>query len=273
MTARRCMVRASCNAADSSTSRPEQDGPHTPSQAYRRRMERLPGDRRGVRRAHPRCEATAANDGAPTTLNGIRMIRRFTIEGFKRFEQKTVIDLDGVNVLVGANNSGKSTILHALTLFQYCVRDDPPDEWQPFGTETACPGAADGESRRVRCPAGRRSCGSLAERARAHQGPAESPDAACGVRQRRDDRLQLQLDYNRFHIVLSTAGPLARGHRWTRDPARSHLLGLSPARGVPHPCRPAGTGCDSSAMARWCGTCCGICASTRVRAGTRSRSS
>lgn len=49
------------------------------------------------------------------------MIRRFTIEGFKRFEQKTVIDLDDVTVLVGANNSGKSTILHALTLFQYCV--------------------------------------------------------------------------------------------------------------------------------------------------------
>ena len=49
------------------------------------------------------------------------MIRRFTIEGFKRFEQKTVIDLDDVTVLVGANNSGKSTILHALTLFQHCV--------------------------------------------------------------------------------------------------------------------------------------------------------
>ena len=49
------------------------------------------------------------------------MIRRFTIEGFKRFEQETVIDLDDMTVLVGENNSGKSTILHALTLFQYCV--------------------------------------------------------------------------------------------------------------------------------------------------------
>ncbi len=49
------------------------------------------------------------------------MICRFTIEGFKRFEPETVIDLDDVTVLVGANNSGKSTILHALTLFQYCV--------------------------------------------------------------------------------------------------------------------------------------------------------
>ena len=49
------------------------------------------------------------------------MIRRFTIRGFKRFERETAIDLDPVTVLVGANNSGKSTILEALTLFQYCV--------------------------------------------------------------------------------------------------------------------------------------------------------
>ena len=49
------------------------------------------------------------------------MIRRFTIKGFKRFERETVIELDPVTVLVGVNNSGKSTILDALTLFQYCV--------------------------------------------------------------------------------------------------------------------------------------------------------
>ena len=42
------------------------------------------------------------------------MIRRFTIEGFKRFQRETVIDLDDVTVLVGANNSGKSTILHPM---------------------------------------------------------------------------------------------------------------------------------------------------------------
>ena len=49
------------------------------------------------------------------------MIRRFTVKGFKRFERETKIDLDAVTLLVGANNSGKSTILEALTLFQYCV--------------------------------------------------------------------------------------------------------------------------------------------------------
>ena len=49
------------------------------------------------------------------------MIRRFTVHGFKRFERETVVDLDDVTVLIGANNSGKSTVLLALTLFQYCV--------------------------------------------------------------------------------------------------------------------------------------------------------
>ena len=49
------------------------------------------------------------------------MIRSFRIKGFKRFEQETKIELDAITVLVGANNSGKSTILEALTLFQYCI--------------------------------------------------------------------------------------------------------------------------------------------------------
>lgn len=49
------------------------------------------------------------------------MIRRFTVKGFKRFAQETTIDLGDATVLVGANNSGKSTILQALALFQYCV--------------------------------------------------------------------------------------------------------------------------------------------------------
>ena len=51
----------------------------------------------------------------------LQMIRSFKIKGFKRFEQETKIDLEAVTVLVGANNSGKSTILEALTLFQYCI--------------------------------------------------------------------------------------------------------------------------------------------------------
>ena len=49
------------------------------------------------------------------------MIARFLIEGFKRFRARTVVALDPVTVLVGLNGSGKSTILQALALFQYCL--------------------------------------------------------------------------------------------------------------------------------------------------------
>ncbi len=49
------------------------------------------------------------------------MLRRFTIKGFKRFRDATSVDFEDITLLVGANNSGKSTILQALTLFQYCI--------------------------------------------------------------------------------------------------------------------------------------------------------
>ncbi len=49
------------------------------------------------------------------------MLTRFTIKGFKRFRDSMTVDLEDVTVLVGANNSGKSTVLQALTLFQYCI--------------------------------------------------------------------------------------------------------------------------------------------------------
>jgi AAA15 family ATPase/GTPase len=49
------------------------------------------------------------------------MIRRFVIKNFKRFREETVVSLEPVTVLVGANNSGKSTLLQALNLFQNCI--------------------------------------------------------------------------------------------------------------------------------------------------------
>ena len=49
------------------------------------------------------------------------MIRQFVIEGFKRFREETVVALDPITVLVGLNGSGKSTILQALAMFQYCL--------------------------------------------------------------------------------------------------------------------------------------------------------
>ena len=135
------------------------------------------------------------------------MIRRFTIEGFKRFERETVIDLDDMTVLVGANNSGKSTILHALTLFQYCVettrkangngreprqlalarRSVSPDE---FGV---LPVADPGDL----WPNGRVRTKGNPSLLTLH---AEFDNGAT-------IGFQLQMRYNRFGIVPSTAGP------------------------------------------------------------------
>lgn len=48
-------------------------------------------------------------------------VKSLTLRNFKRFSQAT-FDLRTLNLLVGPNNSGKSTVLQALSLFQFCVR-------------------------------------------------------------------------------------------------------------------------------------------------------
>ncbi|MBI5154697.1 ATP-binding protein [Candidatus Poribacteria bacterium] len=47
-------------------------------------------------------------------------ITEFQITNFRQFGKCAVIPLRPITVLIGANNSGKSTILQALTLFQFC---------------------------------------------------------------------------------------------------------------------------------------------------------
>lgn len=49
-----------------------------------------------------------------------RMVK-FTIERFRQFNKPVEIALDPMVVLIGANNSGKTAVLQALALFQYCV--------------------------------------------------------------------------------------------------------------------------------------------------------
>ena len=49
------------------------------------------------------------------------MIQNFSIEGFKTFESKIELSLNPMTVIIGNNNAGKSTLLHALTLFQHCI--------------------------------------------------------------------------------------------------------------------------------------------------------
>src|SRR5438445_60661 len=51
------------------------------------------------------------------------MIRRVELRNFKRFRSETFeFQPSGVTFIAGGNNSGKSSILHALALWEYCRR-------------------------------------------------------------------------------------------------------------------------------------------------------
>lgn len=51
------------------------------------------------------------------------MIRLLKVQNFKRFRAETFeFQPDGLTLIAGGNNSGKSTILHALALWEYCRR-------------------------------------------------------------------------------------------------------------------------------------------------------
>ena len=47
-------------------------------------------------------------------------IKKIEIENFKKFKHLSV-ELNTLDCLVGANNSGKSTLLQALALFDFCL--------------------------------------------------------------------------------------------------------------------------------------------------------
>ncbi len=46
---------------------------------------------------------------------------KLTVERFRQFDKPVEISLDPITVLIGANNSGKTAVLQALALFQYCL--------------------------------------------------------------------------------------------------------------------------------------------------------
>ncbi len=49
------------------------------------------------------------------------MIKSITLRNFKKWNDKTItLNEKGLSLIVGGNNSGKSTILHALAVWEYC---------------------------------------------------------------------------------------------------------------------------------------------------------
>lgn len=46
---------------------------------------------------------------------------QFKIANFRQFSKPVTVPLQPITVLIGANNSGKTTILQALNIFQYCI--------------------------------------------------------------------------------------------------------------------------------------------------------
>lgn len=49
------------------------------------------------------------------------MLKKLTLRNFKQFREEMVVEFTPISILVGANNSGKSTVLQALSFFQYCM--------------------------------------------------------------------------------------------------------------------------------------------------------
>ncbi len=83
------------------------------------------------------------------------MLTRFTIEGFKSFGHKMSIDLGQINVLIGANGSGKSNILEALGLLGCAVGGRINDyELQVRGVRPGLPSLYRSSFKGRRAPAG-----------------------------------------------------------------------------------------------------------------------
>ena len=47
------------------------------------------------------------------------MIHKFQITNFKRLGTKEIILKDNISLVVGGNNSGKTSVLHALAVWEY----------------------------------------------------------------------------------------------------------------------------------------------------------
>lgn len=57
------------------------------------------------------------------TRPAMPQLTKFKIQHFRQFENIVTVPLRRISMLIGANNSGKSTILQALNVFQFCLEN------------------------------------------------------------------------------------------------------------------------------------------------------
>ncbi|MBI4517720.1 MAG: ATP-binding protein [Deltaproteobacteria bacterium] len=124
------------------------------------------------------------------------MLQKLTVKNFKRFREETVIDLAPITVLVGANNSGKSTVLQALSIFQYCVEVTRKKKNGTIALETRTIGPEEFGALPVASPTdlwpNGKATGTIAIGA--------DFDGAARI------RFEIKLSYNRFSIAPSVEG-------------------------------------------------------------------
>jgi predicted ATPase len=128
------------------------------------------------------------------------MLRKLTVKNFKRFKDTTSVTLDPITMLIGANNSGKSTVLQALSIFQYCIDVTRRKKNGGYALETKTIGPEEFGALPVAAPTdlwpdGKAGTGPISIEAEFDGGVTIS--------------FSIKLSFNRFSITPSVAGDAA----------------------------------------------------------------
>lgn len=128
------------------------------------------------------------------------MLRKLTVKNFKRFKEATSVTFDPITMLIGANNSGKSTVLQALSIFQYCIDVTRKKKNGGFALETKTTGPEEFGALPVATPT------DLWPNGKAGAGPISiSAEFDGGV----TITFSIKLSFNRFSITPSVTGDAA----------------------------------------------------------------
>ena len=126
------------------------------------------------------------------------MLKSLAIQNFKRFKQRTKIDFESITILLGANNSGKSTVLQALSIFQYCLDNTRKKKNNHLTLETKTIGPDEFGALPVASP---KDLWSDGQSSRPIEFEAEF-DTGTKI------KFEIKFQYNRFSIHPTITGPV-----------------------------------------------------------------